>query len=165
MNAKYERKTKTSKRTKTPHVKPGQKEETETESAIVQPVDENNQDMNSGTDVDEREIVDDLADDTLSLNLEEDEKEEKEKTVDEDSGVECQTSRSSKTASPLPTEPLLTRTGTYVLTNFTLKDRAPTVTMRYGTKIEYNFTGRYSLSCLTDYYNLFFTNGLGTYFA
>ena len=131
MNAKYERKTKTSKRTKTPHVKPGQKEETETVSAIVQPVNENNQDMNSGTDVDEREIVDDLADDTLSLNLEED---EKEKTVDEDSGVECQTSRSSKTVSPLPTEPLLTRTGTYVLTNSTLKDRAPTVTMRYGTK-------------------------------
>ena len=164
MNAKYSRKTKTSNRTKTPPVKPRQKEETEIVSAIVQPVNDN-QDMNSGTDVDEREIVDDLADDTLSLNLEEEEKEEKEKNVDADSGVECQTYRSSKTASPLPAEPLLTRTGTYVLTNSTLKDRPPTVTMRYGTKIEYNFTGRYSLSCLTDYYNLFFTNGFGTYFA
>ena len=165
MNSKYSRKTETSKGVKTTPKKSGQREETEAVSATLPPENENNQDMDNGTELDEKEIVEDLTDDTLSLNLEEDEKDEKEKTVDEDSGVECQTSRSSMSASPLPMEPLLTRTGTYVLTSSTLKDRAPTVTMRYGYKFEYNFTGRFSLSSLADYYNSFFTESLRTYLS
>ena len=153
MNSKYPRKTETSKGVKITPKNSGQREETETVSATRPPEDENNQDIDNGADVDEKEIIEDLTNDTLSLNLEEDEKDEKEKTVDEDSGVECQTLRSNMSASAPPIEPLLTRTGTYVLTNSTLKDRAPTVTMRYGYKFEYNFTGRFFLSSLTEYYN------------
>ena len=73
---------------------------------------------------DSKRVVDDVIDDTLSLNLEEG---DQEKTMKEDSRTEHQTLRSVQKMSALHMEPLLTRQGTYVLTSATLKDRNLTV--------------------------------------
>ena len=92
---------------------------------------ENKEDLCAATDPDEREIVEDLTDDTFSLNLEED---KKTKTVDNESETECQTPKSDNIESPIPVGTMLTRKGTYVLSNSSVKDITSTNAARYSTE-------------------------------
>lgn len=95
-------------------------------------VDNESQQRETTPDVDGKGGAGDVIDDTLSLNLD-----EVVKTSD-DSGSECQNSRSGARMSPSKMEPFLTRRGTYVLTNGTLRDRRPLVKDRYSILKKYH---------------------------
>ena len=99
------------------------KQETSKEERVS--VDSESQQRETTPDVDDKRGAGYVIDDSLTLNLYEVVK------TNDDSGSECQTSRSGTRTPPLKMEPLLTRRGTYVLTSGTLKDRRPTVEDRY----------------------------------